>query len=75
MDQGNTLLKCLIEVRVLLGSVIKETNMPRFLIAYTCCELHGETTLCYVDAETDYKAEELAKGVAEVVENLIEEKK
>lgn len=49
--------------------------MPRFLIAYTCCELHGETTLCYVDAETDYKAEELAKGVAEVVENLIEEKK
>jgi hypothetical protein len=36
-------------------------EMPRYLIAYTCCEEHGETVLCYLDAETEDEAERLAK--------------
>lgn len=35
--------------------------MPRYIISYTCCEEHGETTLCYVDAESEDEAERLTK--------------
>ena len=35
--------------------------MTKFLVAYACCEYHGETTICYVEAEDLEIADKMAK--------------
>lgn len=33
----------------------------KYLVCYVCCEYHGETTLCYVEAKDLDEANRLAK--------------